>query len=42
MKGGGFLNMGYTTHLNRKTVPKDVRMALVWPILLVFYTIKLL
>lgn len=37
---GGFLNMGYTTCSHRNTTPKDVRMGLLWPILLTFWFIK--
>lgn len=37
---GGFLNMGYTTYSHRDTTPKDVRMGLLWPILLAFWFVK--
>jgi hypothetical protein len=37
---GGFLGMGYTTNSNRDVTPKDMRMALLWPILLTFWFIK--
>jgi hypothetical protein len=29
---GGFLNMGYTTSSNRDATPKDIRLALIWPL----------
>lgn len=37
---GGFLNMGYTTHDNKETTPKDVRSALLWPIKFILFIIK--
>lgn len=37
---GGFLNMGYTTCSHRDATPKDIRMSLLWPILLTFWLVK--
>lgn len=37
---GGFLGMGYTTNSNRETTGRDVRMGLIWPILLIIFFVK--
>lgn len=37
---GGFLNMGYTTHENRETTPKDMRLGLIWPIIFIWWFFK--
>jgi len=37
---GGFLGMGYTTNTNREPTTKDVRRALIWPILFIIYIVK--
>jgi membrane-bound metal-dependent hydrolase YbcI (DUF457 family) len=38
---GGFLGMGYTTCSHRDTTPKDMRMGLLWPILITFWFTKI-
>lgn len=37
---GGFLGMGYTTNSNRKGTVADKRKALFWPVLLVWWFLK--
>jgi len=37
---GGFLNMGYTTHSNRETTPRDVWKGVIWPLILVVCFVK--
>jgi len=36
---GGFLNMGHTIYRHREIMPKDVRLAIIWPIFLVKFII---
>ena|SRR3989304_7116042 len=38
---GGFLNMGYTISSNRDMTTKDAWLSLIWPVLFIFFIIKL-
>jgi hypothetical protein len=39
---GGFLNMGYTTHDNRSATSKDMWKALIWPMLSLWWFVKVI
>jgi len=37
---GGFLGMGYSTNDNRDVTPSDVRKGLLWPLMLVYFMVR--